>query len=344
MATEQLIGASRSGFRSAWRALPTKAKVGALLIATFIFVAIAGPYLAPYDYSATIATATAASAPSLAHLLGTTSTGQDVLSQLLVGTRSTVVIGLLAGAIATFFSVVIGVSAGFLGGLPDEGLSLLSNVFLVLPALPLLIVIFGYLPLAGNIVIAFVLSLLGWPWGARVIRAQTLSLRNRDFVSAARETGEHTWRVIFFEVLPNEVSLIAASFVGTVLYAVLSSVGLAFLGFGVGGSSWSLGTMLYWVQNQDAIEVGSWWWYAPPGICVALFGMGLVLMNFGLDELGNPKLRAATHHNRINGHAWRLPDPTPVVHVATPMTSKWGNAPVRGVKRTILGWTHGSTR
>ena len=139
---------------------------------------------------------------------------------------------------------------------------------------------------------AIVLSALGWAWGARVIRAQTLTLRNRDYVLAARETGERTWRIIFFEILPNEVSLIAASFVSTVLYAVLTSVALAFIGVS-SFSGWSLGTMLYWAERQEAVQLGAWWWYVPPGLSVALLGMSLVLLNFGLDEIGNPRLRDA---------------------------------------------------
>jgi len=294
------------------RSFPLKAKLGAVIIGIFILVAIIGPYIAPFDPSAINSAQSTPLGPNAVHLLGTTSSGGDVLSQLLVGVRSTVVLGLVTGVIATFLSVIIGVSAGFLGGFADEGLSLLSNAFLVLPALPLLVVILGYLPNAGNIVTAFVLSILGWPWGARVIRAQTLSLRSRDFVAASRETGERTWRIIFFEILPNQVSLIAASFVGTVLYAVLTSVALAFLGLG-DLSAWSLGSMLYWVQNQNALVLGAWWWFAPPGLCVALLGMGLVLLNFGLDELGNPRLRDAAGQRKIGGHAWRPADPTPVL-------------------------------
>jgi peptide/nickel transport system permease protein len=293
------------------RRMPGKAKVGAALLGVFVLVAIIGPAIAPYDPSATIPGQALPTAPSAAHLLGTTNTGQDVLSQLLAGTRSTVVLGLLTGVIATLLSVVIGMSAGFLGGMPDEGLSLLANVFLVLPALPLLVVILGYLPHSGELPTAIVLSALGWPWGARVIRAQTLSLRGRDYVSAARESGESTARIIFFEIFPNEVGLIAASFVGTVLYAILTSVALAFLGVS-DLSSWSYGTMLYWAQNANAVQLGAWWWYGPPGVCVALLGMSLVLLNFGLDELGNPRLRAVTPR-RISRRSWRPADPTPVI-------------------------------
>lgn len=306
----KLPAAVIKGRRDALRRIPPKAKVGAAILGVFILIAIIGPWIAPYDPSATIPSQALPTGPSASHLLGTTATGQDVLSQLLVGTRSTVVLGLLTGLIATALSVLVGTSAGFLGGLPDEGLSLVANVFLVLPALPLLVVILGYLPHTGELPTAIVLSALGWPWGARVIRAQTLSLRGRDFVAAARESGESTRRIIFFEILPNEIGLIAASFVGTVLYAILTSVALAFLGVS-DLSSWSYGTMLYWAQNGNAVQLHAWWWYGPPGVLTALLGMSLVLLNFGLDELGNPRLRAAAKV-RLGRRTWRPSDPTPV--------------------------------
>jgi peptide/nickel transport system permease protein len=301
------------GRRGFLRRLPNKAKVGGLILGLFILIAVIGPWIAPYDPSATIPTQAIPKGPTASHLLGTTASGQDILSQLLVGTRSTVVLGLLTGAIATVLSVLVGVCGAYLGGFADEGLSLLSNVFLVLPALPLLVVILGYLPHSGELPTAIVLAGLGWPWGARVIRAQTLTLRNRDYVAAARETGERTWRIICFEIIPNEIGLIAASFVGTVLYAILTSVALAFVGVS-DLSHWSLGTMLYWAQNGNAIQLNAWWWYAPPGICVALLGMSLVLLNYGLDELGNPRLRSSTLSRRITGkRSWRPTDPTPVM-------------------------------
>jgi len=249
--------------------------------------------------------------PSAAHLLGTTQTGQDVLSQLLVGIRLTLELAVLVGVAATALSVIVGVSAAFLGGLWDDLLSLTSNVFLVIPSLPLLILLLGYLPQQGQTPTILVLSLLGWPWGARVIRAQTLAIRRRDFIAAARETGEKTWRIIAFEIVPNEVSLIAASFVNTVLYAIGASVALAFIGL-ADLSSWSLGTMLYWAQSAQALTLGAWWWFVPPGLAVALIGTALVLLNTGIDEFGNPRLRA-TGTGRRDLARYRPADPTPAL-------------------------------
>ena len=301
-----------------WRRLPTKAKVGAIMLGVFVLAAIIGPLVSPYDPGfQNPAPGLSMHAPYAAHLLGTTQSGQDVLSQLLEGTRLTLELALVVGVVATVLSVIIGVAAAFLGGVWDEVLSLVSNVFLVIPALPLLIVLLGYLPQRGQLATIAVLSVLGWPWGARVIRAQTLAIRNRDFVAAARETGEPTWRILAFEIVPNEVSLIAANFVNTVLYAIAASVALAFIGL-ADLNSWSLGTMLYWAQSQQALQLGAWWWFAPPGLAVALMGTALVLLNSGIDELGNPRLRDAGHALRVGGRRVRPADPTPVLADAPP--------------------------
>src|SRR5580693_1382272 len=296
-----------------WRRLPTNAKVGAILFGLFVLAAIIGPLVTPYDPSfQNPSPSLSLQAPSAAHLLGTTQTGQDVLSQLLVGIRLTLELAIIVGVVATALSVIVGVAAAFLGGIWAELLSLVSNVFLVIPSLPLLIILLGYLPQKGQLATIAVLSVLGWPWGARVIRAQTLAIRNRDFISAARETGESTWRILAFEIVPNEVSLIAASFVNTVLYAIGASVALAFLGL-TDVTSWSLGTMLYWAESQESLQLGAWWWFVPPGLAVALIGTGLVLLNTGIDELGNPRLRDASSASRIAGRWIRPTGPTPVL-------------------------------
>jgi peptide/nickel transport system permease protein len=296
-----------------WRRMPTKAKVGAVLLGFFVLAAIIGPLVTPYDPSyQNPSPALSMAAPSAAHLLGTTQTGQDVLSQLLVGIRLTLELAVIVGVVATALSVIVGVAAAFLGGIWDELLSLVSNVFLVIPSLPLLIILLGYLPQKGQLATIAVLSVLGWPWGARVIRAQTLAIRNRDFISAARETGETTWRILASEIVPNEVSLIAASFVNTVLYAIGASVALAFIGL-ADLNSWSLGTILYWAESQQALQLGAWWWFVPPGLAVALMGTGLVLLNTGIDELGNPRLRDASSASRVAGRWLRPTDPTPVL-------------------------------
>jgi peptide/nickel transport system permease protein len=238
--------------------------------------------------------------PSSAHWLGTTVFAQDVWSQLLASTRATLLVGFIAGAIATALSVLVGVTAGYLGGNADEGLSLLSNVFLAIPGLPLLIVLASYVPSAGAnvIIIALIVAATGWAYGARVLRAQTLSLRNRDFVEAARVSGEGRMRIIVVEVLPNLLPIVASTFLFTTLYAVGAYVALAFLGLAGAPNAtpaglWNWGEMLQQAYPQNAVASGWWWWWLPPGFCIALLGMGLALLNFGIDEFVNPRLRAA---------------------------------------------------
>ena len=302
-----------SALHDVWRRLPLNAKIGVFLLGLFVLAAIIGPQVAPYDPGyQNPSPSLSMQPPSAAHLLGTTQSGQDVLSQLLVGIRLTLELALFVGVIATVFAVLVGVTSAFLGGVWDELLMLLSNVFLVIPQLPLLILLLGFLPQKGQEATILVLSVLGWPWGARVIRAQTLMIRNRDFVAASRESGEKSWRIIISEIIPNEVSLIAANFVNTVLYAIGASVALAFVGL-ADLNSWSLGTMLYWAQSQQALQLGAWWWFLPPGIAVALIGTSLVLLNTGIDELGNPRLRVARSARRVAGHRVWGTDPTPVL-------------------------------
>jgi peptide/nickel transport system permease protein len=301
------VGTAAPARPGRWRRLPAKAKAGAIVLGVFAIAGIVGPFVAPYNPSYQSPNpAQSMNGPSLAHWLGTTQTGQDVLSQLLYGIRLTLELSLIVGLLATLVAVIAGVTAGYLVGVWDELLSLVTNVFLVMPALPLLIVLLGYLRDAGQTPTIVVLSVLGWPWGARLLRAQTLALRSRDFVAAARETGERTWRIIAFEIVPNELSLIAASFVNTVLYAIGTSVALAFVGL-ADLNSWSLGTMLYWAQGGNALELGAWWWFVPPGLAVAFIGTGLVLLNTGIDELANPRLRDAVATKA------RPADPTPVL-------------------------------
>jgi peptide/nickel transport system permease protein len=266
----------------------TKAMTGLVILGIFTMLAFIGSWIAPYDPSA-LSSATM-SPPSAQHWLGTTNLGQDILSQILVGTRGVMIVGLAAGIIATALAVVIGVTAGFIGGVGDELLSALSNIFLVIPALPLIIIVAGQLPSSGELTVAFVISITGWAWGSRILRAQTLSLRRRDFVEAARANGESLWRIVMAEILPNLTAIIASSFVGTVTFAILSEITLAFIGV-TSISAWNWGTILFWAQSNQALARGAWWWFVPAGLCIALLGMALSLINFGIDEFVNPRLR-----------------------------------------------------
>jgi peptide/nickel transport system permease protein len=280
------------------RRLPRSPKVfiGLGTLAVFLVIAVIGPWIAPYDPSRTFSTtASFPLPPSAAHWLGTTQQQQDVFSQLLAGGRSTVLVAFVAGLVATVLSVVIGVTAGYAGGLADDLLSMLANFFLVMPALPLLIVVVGFLGQAqGNddLLIGVIIALTGWAWGARVLRAQTLSLRSRDYVESARIIGERGWRIIGFEILPNLIPILASSFLFTVLYGVGTYTALAFLGL-VNPNHWSWGGMLFYAQVAGAEQSGYWWLFISPGLAVAFLGTALALLNFGIDEFINPRLRAA---------------------------------------------------
>jgi len=187
-------------------------------------------------------------------------------------------------------SVLVGVSAAYLGGLADEILSMITNVFLIIPTFPLIIILATYAGKGTLTVILVVLVLTGWSYGANQLRAQAMSLRNRDFLESARVRGERSSYIILAEVLPTMTSLIVANFLGAALYSVLTAAGLQFLGLG-DPSSVSWGTMLYWAQNQQALQSGMPLWSIAPGLCVALLGVSFALLNYAFDEISNPALR-----------------------------------------------------
>jgi peptide/nickel transport system permease protein len=229
--------------------------------------------------------------PSLQHLLGTTLVGQDVFSQLVYGTRLTLVIVVVVSVIATVLSMIIGITAAYLGGLADRSLSLLTDIFLIIPTLPLLIVLAFYLP-SGASTMILVLCLTSWAFQARQLRSQGLSLRSRDFLASARVRGERPLYIILVEIVPTMTSLLAASFLGVAVYVVGFAAGLQFLGLG-NSSELTWGTLLYQAQANDALISGNVWWELSPGLAVALLGAGFALLNYAFDEIGNPALRPA---------------------------------------------------
>ncbi|MFC5835686.1 ABC transporter permease [Nonomuraea insulae] len=265
-----------------------KIKIGAGILVLFALVAVLGPLLISADPAAT--SEAGLQGPSAEHWLGTTQTGQDILVQTVYGARVSLGVGVLSALIATMLAIAVGLIGGYVGGVVDEVLSVLTNIFLVLPALPLIIVLAGYLPQRGVASVAVVIAVTGWAWGARVLRAQTLSVRRRDFVQAARASGEGPLRIVFYEIMPVLLPVIATSFLATVVAAILAEAGLSFLGL-ADLSTVSWGSMLYFAQNGQALLIGAWWWFIPPGLCIALIGTGLALVNFGIDEIANPRLR-----------------------------------------------------
>ena len=275
-----------------WRALRgnRKAMVGCVILFIFVIISVF-PGLFTSVHDANALQFPPRLGPSSAHLLGTTGLGQDIYSQLIYGTRQSLIIAVVAGFFATVLSVLIGVSAAYLGGIFDDLLSMLTNVVLVIPAFPLIIILAKYAGHGSLTVLLVVLVVTGWAYGANQMRAQALSLRNRDFLESARVRGERRSYIIVFEVLPTMTSLIVANFLGAALYSVLSAAGLQFLGLGDPNSQ-SWGTMLYWAQNNAALQTGQPMWAIAPGACIAVLGAAFALLNYAFDEIGNPALRS----------------------------------------------------
>ncbi|HEY7340202.1 MAG TPA: ABC transporter permease [Ktedonobacterales bacterium] len=282
-------------------------RLGFAILAFFIVVALIGPLLVPGDPNTT--TRFGNLPPSPQHWLGTTTIGQDIFRQLVDGTRLSLLIGFTCGLLTTLVAIVIGVTGGYFGGWIDEFLSMISNVFLVIPQLPLIIVLAALVPSGrGPGTVIIVITITGWAWGARVMRSITLTLRQRDYVQAARVGGESTFRLVFFEIVPNMGAIIATNFIFATISAILTEATLEFLGLSnLNQVSW--GTMLYWAQNNDALLGGYWSWYVPPGVCIALLCTSLALINYGIDSIVNPRLRSIPTEKPagLSGLASRLP-------------------------------------
>jgi peptide/nickel transport system permease protein len=264
------------------------AVAGLAILVFFGLVALFAPIIAPD--SPTDINYTPMLGVSPEHVLGTTPQGNDIFSQLVYGARASLYVGLAAGLIITLIQLVMGVFSGYVGGWVDGVLATVTNIFLVVPSLVLLIIIAAYLPQKGLTVIMFILALTGWAWGARVLRAQAISLRDRPFVEASRMSGEGRWRVVFGHIVPNMFGILVANFFGAALYAVLAEAGLEFLGLGnINEVTW--GNMLYWAENGNAILLGQWLYLLLPGLCILLLGTAFGLLNFAVDQVANPRLR-----------------------------------------------------
>jgi peptide/nickel transport system permease protein len=265
-----------------------KARAGLIMLGLFICIAVFAPLIAPHSPTAT--SFTPYSGPTSTNWFGTTGNGQDVFSQLIYGSRVSLLVGFGAGALATLVAVTLGLIAGYRPGLVDELLGFVTNLALVIPALPLMIVLAAYLQGHSVWTIVLVVAFTSWATGARVIRSQTATLRTRDFVTSAVFSGERLLRVVFREILPNMTSLVAASFFAAATAAILAEASLEFLGLG-NPATVSWGTILYAAEQQNALLTGQWLMVLAPGLAIALLMMSLTLINFGVDALSNPRLR-----------------------------------------------------
>lgn len=266
-----------------------KAVIGLVILALFIALALLSPVLFPGDPS--VITPLGAEPPSAAHLFGTTPKGQDVLALTIHGARSSLLVGFSVGLGATAIGILVGLASAYYGRFLDDTLSLVTNVFLLIPGLPLLVILAAFLP-PGLATVILVLTITGWAGSARVLRSQALSIRGKDFVAAAVVTGEKPLRIMFLEILPNMASIVMITLIGCVISGIGGQAGLEFLGLG-DPSVVSWGTNLYWASNDGALMSGYWWVFVPSGAAIALVAFSLALVNYGVDEVSNPRLRTS---------------------------------------------------
>lgn len=274
-----------------------KSRLGLVMVAFMVVVAAIAPLISVSDPNA-FSLLAARQAPSWHHLFGTTDQGSDIFSQVVMGARRSLLLGAAAGAIATGVAAVLGITAAYMGGIVDEVINLLTNVFLTIPAIPLLVVISGYLKARGLWTMVFVIAAVLWAFEARILRGQALSLKSRDFILAAKSAGESTPRIVFGELMPNMISRIAAAFVLVFYIALLVDAGLEFLGLGdMAATSW--GVTIYWAQVNSTVLQGEWWPFLFPSLALSFTVLGLVLLLAGIDEVSNPRLRSEHRPRRL---------------------------------------------
>jgi peptide/nickel transport system permease protein len=274
-----------------------KSLLGLTILGTMVLLAILAPFIADAASATNFNLLTARQAPSWHHLFGTTDQGSDVWAGVTFGARRSLATGFCAAVLATVLAATLGITAAFMGGIVDEFISLITNVVFVIPTIPLLIVITSFLHQRGMWTMVLVIGFTLWAFEARILRGQALTLKNRDFIAAARVSGESTRKIIFGEVMPNMISRIAAAFVLVFYIAILVEAGLEFLGLGDSGKS-SWGVSLYWAQNQSSVLQGEWWPFLFPGLAIGLTAFALTLVVVGIDEVSNPRLRGLSSGRR----------------------------------------------
>jgi ABC-type dipeptide/oligopeptide/nickel transport system permease subunit len=280
-----------------------KSRLGLSMVVFMILFAALAPLYTVDDPNA-FSLLDARQAPSWNHLFGTTDQGSDIFSQVALGARHSLLLGAAAALLATGVAAVLGITAAYRSGIVDDGVNFLTNVFLTIPPIPLLVVIAGYLSNRGMTTMIIVLALVLWAFEARILRGQALSLVNRDFILAAKASGESTRRIVFGELMPNMVSRIGAAFVVVFYVALLTDAGLEFLGFGdMSKTSW--GVTLYWAQVNSTVLQGEWWPFFFPGAALAFTVLGLVLLLAGIDEVSNPRLRTERGRRLLFGRMRR---------------------------------------
>jgi len=267
-----------------------KGRTGLLIVGGMVLLALFAPLLVNASKATDFSLLDARQHPSLHHLFGTSDQGQDVFAQVAWGARRSLLLGAAAGLIATVIATVLGIFAAFVGGIADDLIGLLTNVFFVIPTIPLLIDVTAFLHTRGMLTLILVIALTLWAFEARILRGQALTIKNQDFVRAAKVAGESTPRIVFGEILPNMVARIAAAFVLVFYIAILVAAGLEFLGLG-DSSKPSWGVALYWATVNSSVLQGEWWAFVFPGLAIGATVLGLTLILAGIDEISNPRLR-----------------------------------------------------
>jgi len=265
-----------------------KLKIGAFVLLAFILLTLVGPMLTDYKLNDYIGPPSAP--PSSEYWFGTTTFGQDVFTQFVYGLRASFIVGIVGGGLGTLIGILVGFTAGYRGGWVDEVLNMITNIVLVIPTLAILLIVVAYLDVRGVFAESVFIGCTAWPWAARAIRAQTFSLRCRDFVDLARLSAKNPWKIIFTEVAPNMMSYLLLVFILQFGGAILIAATLDFIGLGP-TSGISLGLMMNNAVLWSALILGTWWWFIPPGIAIMAIVGALYVTNVGLDEVFNPKLR-----------------------------------------------------
>ncbi|UUZ94078.1 ABC transporter permease [Paenibacillus sp. P25] len=224
-------------------------------------------------------------------LLGSDNFGRDVFLELMYGIRTSVRVGLIAGVCATVIGLIIGLASGYIGGLTDNILSAVTNIFIVIPSFIILILISVSINSRDSLVTALIIGITSWPWTARAVRAQTTSLRNRDHVNIAKISGHSTPRIIVFEILPYIASYVVMAFVLQTASGILSEASISMLGLGPYNTI-SLGILMNWALVFEAPVAGAWWAFIPAAVSIAVITFSLYMMNTGMDEIFNPKIRS----------------------------------------------------
>ncbi len=266
-----------------------KLRVALTIVIFFLVLALLGPLLAqnePFAYVNPLGS----EPPSSEYWFGTTFFGQDVFAQFALGLRATFLVGVIGGGLATLIAVLVGFTAGYRGGMVDEALNILTNVVLVIPTVAVLLIVAAYLEVRSIFAECIFIGLTAWPWAARAIRAQTFSLCSREFVDLARLSAMKSTKIIFTEIAPNMMSYLVMTFILQFGGAILIAATLDFIGLGPTDAI-SLGLMMQYAVLWGALLLGMWWWFIPPGIAITAIVGALYVMNVGLDEVFNPKLR-----------------------------------------------------